>query len=268
MRILLAWFSQSPGTENLISALKDAGHEVVYWVGGGDDRKIKIPGTIVHTHNAARNGLPAPGIDTSKFYPPEEALIKQLYETESLVLTMMNKRFDWMCVDERKHTYYNTLQYLNGVMNQYCPNVVIFSVVPHAPFSYIIYGLARLMNIKIILFDTISRVGVPDSDRILMSLGSWESSSPLLEALEKNKGKNFSLEDLSKDLQQYYKLHTANYSGDPTPLCIKEDKDKYSGFRLAALKAKMVAGSIKDFTIFEKTLAYIQKLFRKNIKQE
>lgn len=268
MRILLVWCSQSPETENLIFALKDAGHKVVYWVGGGDDRKIEIPGTVVHTHSAARNGLSAPGVDTSKFYPPDEALIKQLHETESLVLTMMNKRFDWLCVDERKHIYYNLLQYWNGVMNQYCPDIVIFSVVPHAPFSYTIYGLARLLNIKIIMFDSISRVEVPDSDRMLMSLGSWESSSPLLEALEKNKGKNFSLEDLSEDLQEYYKLHNVNHGGDPTPASIKEDKNQYSGFRLAARKARMVAESIRDFTIFEKTLAYLQKLFRQNIKQE
>lgn len=268
MKILLVWCSQSPETENLIPALKDAGHEVVYWVGGGDDRKIEIPGTVVHTHSAARNGIPAPGIDISKFYPPGEALIKQLYKTESLVLTMMNKRFDWLCVDERKHIYYNTLQYWNGIMNQYRPEVVIFSTIPHAPFSYIIYGLSRLLNIKIIMFDSISRVGVPESDKMLMSFGSWESNSPLLDALEKNKGKNFSSEDLSEDLQEYYKLHTANHNDDPTPPCIKEDKNKYSGFRLAALKAKMVIGSIKDFTIFEKTLTYIQKLFRQNIKQE
>ncbi|MEK9183939.1 MAG: hypothetical protein AAB890_02605 [Patescibacteria group bacterium] len=277
MRILLAWFSQSPETKNLIFALKEAGHEVIYWVGGGDDRKIEIPGTIVHTHYAARNGIPAPGVDISKFYPPGEILIKQLYETESVVLTMMNKRFDWMCVDERKHIYYNTLQYWNGVMNKYRPDIVVFSAIPHAPFSYIIYGLSRLLNIKIIIFDNVSRVGVPDSDlkvgfsdtdRMLMYVDSWESSRPLLEALEKNQDKNFSSEDLSEDLRKYYELHTVNHGGDPTPSCIKEDKDLYSGFRLATLKARIILRSIKDFTIFEKVLTYVQKLFRQNIKQE
>ncbi|MEK7646873.1 MAG: hypothetical protein AAB378_00685 [Patescibacteria group bacterium] len=267
MKILLAWFSQSPETEYLISSLKDAGHEVVYWVGAGSDRKIEILGTVVHTHSAARNGISASGIDVTKFYPPGATLIEQLHETESLVLSMMNKRFDWMCVDERRHVYYNTLQYWNGVLNKYRPDVVIFSVVPHAPFSYIIYGLAQLLNIKIILFDTISRVGIPDSDRMLMSIDSWKSSQPLLDALERNEGKNFSLKDLSKDLREYYEMHTAA-RGDPTPLCIQEDKNLYSGFRLAALKIKMILWSIKDATFFPRVLGYIQKLFRQNIKEE
>ena len=258
-------------TRHLISALKDAGHEVPYWVGAVDKNGAgvegMVEGMVVHSYWDARNNIPPRGIDAAEFSPPEKSLIKELSEAESIILTMMNKHFDWMCVDERKHLYYNMLGYWNGVFKRYRPDVVIFSLIPHAPFNYVVYALAEHFGIKTIIFDSVAEFGVPWSDRMLLCVDSWKESKPFLNTLKENEGKYFAPSDLSDDLLAYYELHTTG-QGDPIPTGVKEDKKKYSASRLAVLKAKIIAESVRDLSIFEKIFGYIQKLFRQNIKQE
>ena len=266
MRILLAWASKNKKTDDLITALKNAGHEVPYWVGAVGHKTNKISDTVVHCYEDARNCIPASGIQVSDFSPPEESLVKQLHESESLILTMMNKHFDWMCVDERKHLYFNMLQYWNGVFKKYHPQVIIFSLLPHTPFLYVIYALAQLFGIKTIMFDGIA-IGVPLGDRKIIFVNSWKKNSALERSMEKNKGKNFSLKDLSLDLQDYYMLHVAK-SVDPTPVYLKNEKKLYSFQKILYKKIKILWKSIINMTFFEKALLYLAKRGKQNIKQE
>lgn len=268
MKILLGWSStlDDHKTKKLISALEEKSHKVVYWVGTEKNPDIRIPGMVVQTYESARLCEPAPGILPSDFPPVGEDIIGKLHKEESLILGMMNKQLDWMCIDERKHLYYNMLSYWHGVIAKYKPDLVLLTSLPHTAFTHVIYALAKLFGIKVIMFDGVV-IGEPISDRMLMYVDSWEKSAPLERAWEKNKGKNFSLEDLSQDLQDYYRLHTKE-SLDPTPVYIKDDKKLYSFSNVALLKIKIIFGSIKDGTLFEKILLYVAKISKENIRQE
>ena len=67
---------------------------------------------------------------------------------------MMNKRFDWMGVDERKHLYYQMLGYWGPILKKYKPDLIVFTAVPHAVYDYLVYELAQLWNIRTIMFDS------------------------------------------------------------------------------------------------------------------
>ncbi|PIT93763.1 hypothetical protein COU00_02590, partial [Candidatus Falkowbacteria bacterium CG10_big_fil_rev_8_21_14_0_10_43_11] len=176
--------------------------------------------------------------------------------------TMMNKRFDWMCADERRHLYYNLLQYWHGILKKYQPDMLIFSSIPHAPYEYVVYNLARLLNIKTFMFyDTL----IPD--RLLFYNDFWRGSTILQEKLASDNKEDYALENLSGDLREYYQLQT-NPEYDSTPVYIKAFRKQNTAGRYAAIKIRTIITSLKDFSIFRKVLAYFLKLFGPNVKKE
>lgn len=260
MRVLLIWPREKEERENLILALKNNGHEVVYCVGPEESRD-KFPDIIFHNYNDAYNGKPAKNVDINEFPPPID-LIKKLHRVESTVLTMMNKRFDAMLTTQRKHLYYNMVQYWYGVIKRYKPEIVIFPTVPHAVFNFIIFELAKVLNIKTFMFEDAAI-----NDRLLYYSDFWDNSSLLRKKIEKNKGKNFSIKDLSQDLQKYYKMQTDS-SQNSTPADIYEQKSRFTTGKNFLNLFKIATNSIKDFSVLEKTALYFIRLFKENVKKE
>lgn len=264
MKIFLIWAAPYSQLSGLINKLKGAGHEIPYWVGLYEDGKAPdLDGTIFHDHYDAWVCEPAKGVDPSEFPPPGKELIEKMYRTESLVLTMMNKKFDTLCVDERKHIYYNMLRYWDGLLGKYKPEAIVFPAFPHTVYNFIIFNLARLRGIKTIMFD------VPwVSDRLLMYNDVFEGSVLLQKEIEKNLQREFKIEDLSSDIQEYYKLQTDKKS-DPTPVYSKRFKENFYGVKNIFLrKWKLVRESINDGSIFRKTLRYLGKFGKQNLQKE
>lgn len=262
MRIFLIWADYIKNTEYLISELEKRSHEVVYWVGLADGNEDKISGAVFHEHNAAWAGTPPKDVDISEFPPAGKDLIEKLYKTESLVLTMMNKRFGGMCVDERKHLYYNMLGYWLGAIKKYKPDAIIFPIVPHTVYNYIIYALAKLLNIKTIMFENTNI-----SDRLLMYNDWMEGDTHLQKAVHQNQGENFSVTDLSPDLQKYYERQT-NPKIDATPIYTKYWNTHHRGSRLLKRKVKTIADSVLDGTVFKKAPRYVINKLKPNLKKE
>lgn len=267
MRILLVWANESPEIVNLILELKKLGHEVPYWVGNGSPDRSSIPDVVYHDHYAAWVGNPAPGVDSSKFSPPGKELIEKMYKTESLVLTMMNKKFNNFCVDERRHIYYNMLQYWNGVLDKYKFDAIIFPVVPHTVYNYVIYELAKLRGIKTLMFAETGFLDFHVYKVVCMIYEDWmEGSKKLRERTFQNSGKNFSLEDLSEDVRGLY-LKRIDSREDMTLQYWTSHKNKYSGISYAVKKIKNIYTSIKDGTILKKIPHFFAKL-KNNLKKE
>src|SRR3990167_9083658 len=130
MRIFLIQWGGDSVREifDAVKGLKKRSHEIVYWVADENwplDRS-QFPETIFHDLKDAILGRPAGAVDTSQFVPPGDNLIARLYETESLLLTMMNKRYGHLSVSERKRFYYRLIQYWQGGLKYYRPDVIIF----------------------------------------------------------------------------------------------------------------------------------------------
>jgi hypothetical protein len=265
---LIGWDGYKGEFVDVAEGLQKNGHEIVYWTSHEIIRKVdraKFPHAILHEVLDALALKPAPGVDTGSFTMPSAELIAKLYETESTVLTMMNKKYEWMGVSERKHVYYRMIQYWDGVLQKYAPDAIIFPVVPHTVYDYVIYALAKLRNIRTIMFD-LTRV---NDDRLVVVNDYKEGSAALISSLAESDGKQVSPAELEGDIKAYYEKQTkADSATDRTPLDVVELVDQYSGRRRLALKIKIVWHSLKDFTIFKKIWSFVSKAGRANLKTE
>lgn len=264
---LIGWWDGVVGDDLIAVAkgLQKKGHEIVYWSLHRFARipvcQEQFPTTIFHDHVDALEGLPASVLAHTSFAPPGVDLIQQLYETESVVLTMMNKHYDWMGVSERKHRYYSMLSYWQGVLKKYQPEAIIFPAPPHTVYDYVIYALAKLRNITtIILDDTVV------SDRLLIMRDFKEGSLALRHELEAA-GSHSAHDNLSRDLNDYYKDQT-NPEVDTTPLYTKKGLGEYSLKKVVFIKIKIILASLKNLSIFIKAGRFLYKKFQPTIKDE
>lgn len=260
MRLLLSWGGDEREMAKLISSLKQAGHGVVYWI---EMKKSygKFPGIIIHDHFDAWINTPPPEMAGVKFDPPSEELIKKLSGVESIILTMMNKHFEGWSVDQRKTLYYDALAYWYGVLNRFQPEAVVFSIAPHPVHNYLLFELARLLKIKTFIFDTIAI-----ADRVIWFNDIWQGSTALIEEIKKNRGKNFSLNDLCDDFRIYLKYQ--DEAADPTPSYTKADLRKNLLKNKIALKSKILFKSLKNLTLGKKFFLYVKKLLVDNLQKE
>jgi hypothetical protein len=261
MRLFLIWAGRKSLLElgDLILKLNKSPHELVYWVGVPEGEKFKPKNTIFHSYDDAMLALPAKGVDMDQFAPPGADIISRMYQAESIVLTMMNRMFGGFCVDERRHIYYKMIQYWFGALKKYKPELIIFPNTPHFVYNYVIYELARILNIRTIMFDDTRIPG-----RLLFYSDFRKGSDVLRERILANKEKKFTLNDLSVDIRNYYKPRTSSdYNTQPD--YIIDQKKKYSAIYWL-LREPKIWKSIKDFTILIKAPRYIfRRLRQKNI---
>ncbi len=258
----LIWADRGPMMKEIISKLESNSYQVVYWVGLAGGEKDFTSG-VFHEHFSAWTGMPALGVDPGEFPPPGKDLIEKMYKTESVILTMMNKKFDTLCVDERRHIYYSMLGYWHGVIKEYKPEVIIFPAFPHTVYNYIIFSLAKLLGIKTIMFDN------PwVANRLILYNDVFLGSRKLKQELEKNKGKNFALADLSLEVREYYEKQI-DKNRDVTPIYTKKFKETTMGFKNDVRRLwKLSKNTLKDGTFFRRLIHFISKIGKENLKTE
>lgn len=256
MRILLSWARRQndPDIGILIHRLGREKHQVVYFVGAPIDEAKTPAGAVFHSYTDAGNAIPALGVDPSGFEPLGADIIQRLYRTESITLTMMNRSFDRLCVDERRRLYYEMVRYWSGVLRTFKPEAVIFPNMPHSIYDYLLYELAHLLGIKTILFDDTRFPG-----RLLPFTDFRYLTKSLQEEMEKNRGKQSSLNDLAPDIRDYYELRSRR-DYNVTPSYIVDLQEKHSFHWSPSLKS--IAACIQDLSVFRKAPRYIRWLLR------
>lgn len=256
---LIGWSGKDLGLNEVVYRLQNAGHKIVYWTCSNIDEidAKDFPDTIFHYSFDALYGIPAKELENNNFPPPDENLLKQLGEAESIVLTMMNKRFEGWPISKRKRLYYTHVRYWQGVLKKFKPDAILLTSMPHTVYDYVVYCLARLLNIRTIMLET-TWLG----DRLLLLEDFKKGCEMLSKEAERNINRQFSLSDLSEDFQNYLKLLGI------TPLFLGQMKSQYSGYKFFVLKLKIVLNSIKDLTIFRKILEFLKKRLGKNIIKE
>ena len=262
MRLFFIWTDMGLA-KGIIPKLKAESHNVVYWVGLKGNGEENFPDIIFHDHFDAYDGKPAPALASTEFEPASPELTSRFQDAESLILTMMNKRFGWMGVDERKHLYYEMLSYWWGVVKKFRPECIIFTTVPHTVYDYLLYELARSLNIRTIMF----RAAMPVDGRLLLYEDFRGGSLDLREELEKNKNRVFSPAELSDEWREFYEKQT-DASYDAMPGYLKESHARHSFLNRMLLKMRAVSVALKEGTFLEQALLRVIKLFKENIRDE
>ncbi|MDO8565342.1 MAG: hypothetical protein Q7R67_01860 [bacterium] len=261
-RAFLIWNGTKQEIKEIVTALRDKSWDVVYCVGEEDDGENDIPDVIFHRRADAVEIVPPKGIDHSQFPPVGEDIIGKLYEAESVLMTMMNRKVRAKTVDEKKHFYYEMLRYWHGIFNEYKPEVLILWAYPHNVSNFVVYSLAELFGIKIVFFFETWL-----SDRILVYHDYRQPSLALKQILQSNKEGNFTIDDLSRDIKEYYEPHR-NRTQALIPPYVTKQQQLFPFRKRMLIRLEMIAQSIKDFSIFFKLFQFVRKFFATNPRRE
>lgn len=183
--------------------------------------------------------------DVEKFYDYENlcnlnsipALSKELLESmlqhESMILKMGRRRTNYPSVEyeEEKYHYHQALRYWNHIILSNHINFVYMDRVPHYPYSYIIYSLAKIHGIDTMI---ISNTSIP---KVAICMDSIE-----------NGGRN-----IEKHFITNYNNYNFALSGD-----VKEYYDKYS------MKTVDIVKERKSTNYNSESAKYIRKIFFNN----
>lgn len=258
-RVFLCDFS-SPLARDAALELTRRGAEILYWTGSKEEfektaRDARFAGVIFHNTYDAIRGIPAPGVDASKFPPAGAELAGRFLALESELLIMMN-RADFVAtpIAKRKQLYYRYLEYWHGVLSNLRPDAVIFIDVPHAVYNFAIYEIARTLGIKTVMFQ-LTRL----PDRLLITSDFREGSRRVQDAVGAFEGKTVSLADLPLEFQNYWQEQFGAHA-DPTPFDKKELDEKARQGTSLVPPFKKIWKNVRSLTIARTAFGYVRAL--------
>lgn len=240
-------------------------HEILYWVRLEDFVELdqaKFPGTIFHDYRDALKNIPPRELSDLWSKPWSAKRIAGHFETESELMSMMDKWYpDWP-VNKRKDFYYDLLGYWDAVLEKFKPDAVIFNAPPHEMFSYVLYRLAKARKIATSMFDCILR-----QDRVIL-YDDYREGNPALAreasgGFRKGAG---TLEGLSEEMRAYYQ--EISQSANPAPPYVEAWKLEALGWGKLRRRAKALLPFIKDGTIFERAVMRVFKMLKSGVIDE
>lgn len=257
---MLMWPSGYPEMKLLLEALQHAGHEIVYWVGEKEAAHLTPATCVFHDHYDAWDAKRAQTLKAAEIPPADPTLVASMYSTESLILTMMNKRYDRAPVDERKHIYYTMLAYWNYVLERVRPDAIIYNTVPHSVYSNIAYDLAKKRGIETLMFEETWVAG-----RLMFYRDFWHGSSRVRAAVESARRGNVELSDLNPELREYYERQTHPKSAK-TPWYMQRQRSIGAGFGLWAHRARVAFRA--PHLIFSRAFGLFMRSLRVDLRSE
>ncbi|MDP3935324.1 MAG: hypothetical protein Q8Q46_03870 [Candidatus Giovannonibacteria bacterium] len=261
------WSGKKLGMMDVVKKIKE-NHTVLYLTSTdlSNINKSDFPDTILHDHSEALNGIRAEKLAGENFAPPGEGLLKKMYETESIVLTMMNKHFEEKTVSERKFLYLKYVGYWDAVLQRYRPDAIVFPTTPHTVYDFVIYALAKIYNIKTVMMEPLW-IG----DRMISMNDYIEGPKIFLDTAEPFLGREAALNGISRDLrEEYVSQHDKNKDTAPV-MFVKSVKRKYSGVVGLKIKIRSFWTTITvlgDFSVFAKIITYFPRRLRPNQRME
>ncbi len=264
---LIKWDYNDEDNLEIARRLENQGYHVAYWVGISPENvkaenAREFSQTSFHNVYEALAGTPAPRFREAEFYPPDEELIKSLAEAEVILSTI--KQFEKLktSVLAKKSVYYGYLGYWLGVLEELKPEAVIFAVVPHTGFDFILFSLAKLLKIKTIIFEY---EGI--ADRHIVFNDYTVGSDELRKEIAADRERQSSLEDLDDDIKKYY-LELTDKRRSAVQEKIRGLNNKYSGLNSIWTRLKSAKRAAADLTLFKKMYFYLLNRFGKNFRKE
>lgn len=262
---IIAFGFRSRVMVGVIKNLKnDCSVEILYWTAGKAyfmdnifENKELFPNTIFHLGTDLVKGVPATGIDSSKFEPLGRDFIKNFLECQWQSLVMMDG-INWSDVSLMKkvHIYHVYLKYWYGVLKMLKPDAIVHNGIPHVSVEYIVYHIAKYLGIKTIMLRN-TQVG----GRMLL-VDDILDYKKLRERIDKNKNKNFTLNDLSLDVRDYFEKQQTI---DKIPFYAREYfiNKRVDGLFQFLPSMRAIKKNLRNLTFLKTTHSHLVMLFKK-----
>lgn len=232
---LINWGHRESATADIAHDLEKIGHKVIYWVRSNkyfSVDKSKYPNTIIHDwHDAAVLHMPK-GIDKEQFPVPSKELLAMFSAQELIALCMLDRDYPDYSVSQKREIYHDHFRFWHGLITQKNPDVIIMSDIPHRVVDFMIYSIAKKLDIPIIIFGF---TAISDRNYVIRDFeqGFKTIFTSGAQAVET---------DLSPDILAYFKSQISE-AADNTPFPMKEQAKQFS-----------------NFSIFKKKILHIPKL--------
>ncbi len=257
MKLFLLDFS-SPLSADVARALRERGHDILYWVGCKEhfqrlSTSGEFPETIFHNTFDAVLAKPARGINPKNIEPIGGPLDHALLECQSIVLPMMNRAdFTNLPVSKKQQLFYGIAEYWQSILSDKRPDALIFIDIPHAMYNFVAYSVARKLGIKTLMFQ-LTRL----PDRLLITTDYRAGSDRLHRAQAEGRGQNTSVEQLSQDIQTYLR-EQHDPTIDARPFDTKEI-DERARQKIGFFPSfKKILKNLRAFRLLRTTYYYLQ----------
>ncbi len=260
MKIMLLISGNEQVSKILLDEIKQAGHEVIYWVADHSISHLTPQSAIFHDHYDAWDSKGATHFQGEQIPPASADLIASFSYIEPLLLTMMNKRYDSATVDERRHIYFTMLAYWTFVFDSLEIDRVVHASIPHNVYTNIIYEICLKRGIPSLCFEE-SWVAC----RLLpFTENFWQGNSELRAALKRLEGKKITPDDLGEELQDYWREQQRALT--PPPYLVHQSP--LAGRRLFVHYGRIGMRSLQKGTLFVLAVQFVRRFFEKNLKDE
>ncbi len=143
----------------------EANWQPVYWVGEPAIEpvvKSEYPDAVFHSVFDAVKGIPAREYASRREKPLDKHLLHQ-FAVQQLALLKMMDRIDALGsfgYHDRVRLLYTLMRYWRAVLDDFAPDVVVFSVIPHMVYDYVLYEYCKQRGIKTLMFESIPVCGM------------------------------------------------------------------------------------------------------------
>ncbi len=270
MRIMLMGLATYlPELVGVADKLKADGHQIVFWERSNKDfdvDKSRFPGTIFRNHVYVGQESVEDYKKIAEFEPLGEDIVSKFFDTEVIVLPMMERYYKEKTTQEKRQIYYDLFRYWYGMIKKITPDVAIFEGVAHHPDTCIAYAVLKYFGVKTIIINFTNI-----KDRLILTLDNKFNSLELQSRLKNNLGKDFNLKDLFSEMRINLEIGT-RLKEDPvqsTKRC-NECKNK-NLYNFSGLKAAKIIFWLKvfvSFRIWEIAYKFVKNRISGNAKKE
>ncbi len=242
---------------------KDNQWSPIYVVGSPgeiQDIKIRFPDVITHTVIDAVKGIPSKEIKQDQIQPLDTNILKEFEACQVVILRMMD-RIDALgsfSYGDRIRLFHNLLRYWHSVVDNLLPDIVVFSVIPHMVYDYVLYVLCQQRHIPMVMFESIPVRG----RTLIMDAYDQPTNTQLLYQKLLEKGELYEV-SLSHELDDYLNALRGSYQNAPDYVRRVYKEKPYRGVKdpSKTLLSKLV--DLENYRqYFEKQRKIIQSKFR------
>jgi len=197
VRVIVCELVEEAVVEGVIKAARDGAWDVRYWTAYNFRRPMieaAFPNAVYHDTAYATRGLSPTGDDNMPEAVIDASLLRTMAPYESMFMQMLDRtdRDGSMYTHrERLRMYQKMLRQWKGVIETHQPDLVVFSITPHAFFDFVLYGLCQHLDIGTIWFD---RTAFPG--RMLPTRTYRTGCKELMDATRKRLGEEGALPEL------------------------------------------------------------------------
>ena len=230
----------------------------VYWVGDpGNEIEVKhsFPEAIFHAIVEAVKGVRPTEYANKPLQPLDSNSLAEISPYQALIYRMMDRvdALGSFNFNDRVRLFHHLLQYWRTVLDDLQPNIVLFSVIPHMVFDYVLYELCKQRKIKTLMFESTPLRGLS------FLMDEFDKPSPAQVVYQQllDKG-DFGEVPLSDEMKIFIQSLQGDYKDVPDYIRRDPKEKLYQG---VSTSSKTVFEKLFDFQNYAKYFAKQKRIF-------